>query len=123
MYSVHTHYRLMMGLTALTLRSLKSSVMVRLYLTIFELHTICAAFYVILVMVRLYLTIFDYIRIAHNLLAFYVILAIGLALSIFSIIVNALLIHGVRKVKKHILCLLLLQKVLVNSSAQSPTPI
>ena len=58
---VHTHYRLMMGLTALTLRSLKSSVMVRLYLTIFELHTICAAFYVILVMVRLYLTIFDYI--------------------------------------------------------------
>ena len=77
---MYSYYRLMMGLTALTLRSLKSSVMVRLYLTIF-----------------------DYIRIAHNLLAFYVILAIGLALSIFSIIVNSLLIHGVRKVNKLIL--------------------
>ena len=32
---------------------------------------------------------------------FYVILAMGLALSIFSIIVNSLLIHGVWKVRKH----------------------
>ena len=126
---VHTHYRLMMGLTALTLRGLKGSVMVRLH--IWTAHNICTLY--LRQYLRLYLhtifettfahNIWDYIWIAHNLFSF-------LCDPCHRPCPQHLLNHCQRTPhprrkegeQTHFI-LTTPTKVLENSSAQSPTPI